>query len=137
MSAQTKQTCDKCRTGPLGGLRYVCLVCKNFHLCEECYERKCTKSNHRAFHPMQPIVPLNDLYKVLKNLEPSQIKNIYSCPYCGDEDLSISTLTEHCLEYHFTKSCNVRCPICVIQPRIQPNTRDALNKNALCRKAVC
>lgn len=104
--------CDKCATDPIEGFRYACLVCEDYDLCTECYQKKSTSEDHRAFHPMLPILAPDDLAKALKNLTPSQVK-IFSCPYCGDGDFAIGKLAAHCLEYHSYKGGKVRCPICV------------------------
>uniref|UniRef100_A0A8D8CBD4 E3 ubiquitin-protein ligase KCMF1 n=1 Tax=Culex pipiens TaxID=7175 RepID=A0A8D8CBD4_CULPI len=104
--------CDKCATDPIEGFRYACLVCEDYDLCTECYQKKSTSEDHRAFHPMLPILAPDDLAKALKNLTTSQVK-IFSCPYCGDGDLAIGKLAAHCLEYHSHKGGKVRCPICV------------------------
>ncbi|EDS42258.1 potassium channel modulatory factor 1 [Culex quinquefasciatus] len=104
--------CDKCDTESIEGFRYACLVCEDYDLCTECYQKKSTSGDHLAFHPMLPILAPGDLAKALKNLTPSQIK-IFSCPYCGDGDLAIGKLAAHCLEYHSYKGGKVRCPICV------------------------
>ncbi|XP_039611041.1 dystrotelin [Polypterus senegalus] len=43
--------CQVCRSGPIVGLRYQCLRCVNFNLCQSCYLTCRTDGRHRLSHP--------------------------------------------------------------------------------------
>lgn len=49
--------CDVCGISPIIGSRFMCLLCHNFDLCEQC---ECLSSRHPADHPLIKVkVPLN------------------------------------------------------------------------------
>ena len=49
------------------GIRYKCLICYDYDLCEKCHYRGFTTGNHRTDHPMQEIVSDRFLTMKIKN----------------------------------------------------------------------
>uniref|UniRef100_A0A5K4F2Q4 Calponin-homology (CH) domain-containing protein n=3 Tax=Schistosoma TaxID=6181 RepID=A0A5K4F2Q4_SCHMA len=45
--------CTVCHNQPLIGLRYRCLRCLNFDMCQQCFFAGRTSRNHKLTHPMQ------------------------------------------------------------------------------------
>ncbi|CAH8678134.1 unnamed protein product [Schistosoma rodhaini] len=45
--------CSVCHNQPLIGLRYRCLRCLNFDMCQQCFFAGRTSRNHKLTHPMQ------------------------------------------------------------------------------------
>ncbi|KAF8561127.1 hypothetical protein P879_07138 [Paragonimus westermani] len=45
--------CGVCQRQPLSGLRYRCLRCLNFDLCQQCFFSGRTARSHKLTHPMQ------------------------------------------------------------------------------------
>ncbi|CAH8870581.1 unnamed protein product [Trichobilharzia szidati] len=45
--------CSVCHNQPLVGLRYRCLRCLNFDMCQQCFFAGRTARNHKLTHPMQ------------------------------------------------------------------------------------
>ncbi|XP_033857249.3 dystrotelin isoform X2 [Acipenser ruthenus] len=44
--------CDICKAFPITGLRYRCLKCLNFHICQRCFLTSRTAKNHKNSHPV-------------------------------------------------------------------------------------
>ena len=49
--------CDGCQMNPIKGLRFKCLDCPDFDLCEECYNKEIHKH-----HKMKRITQLGKLH---------------------------------------------------------------------------
>ncbi|CAJ0919115.1 unnamed protein product, partial [Mesorhabditis belari] len=45
--------CNVCKMFPIVGLRYRCLHCFNFDICQNCFFSQRTSKNHKLRHPMQ------------------------------------------------------------------------------------
>uniref|UniRef100_A0A915HIN7 Protein detached n=1 Tax=Romanomermis culicivorax TaxID=13658 RepID=A0A915HIN7_ROMCU len=45
--------CNVCKMFPIIGLRYRCLKCFNFDMCQNCFFSQRTAKNHKVLHPMQ------------------------------------------------------------------------------------
>ncbi|KRY85779.1 Dystrophin [Trichinella pseudospiralis] len=45
--------CNVCKMFPVVGLRYRCLKCFNFDMCQNCFFAQRTAKNHKISHPMQ------------------------------------------------------------------------------------
>ncbi|KRZ62067.1 Dystrophin [Trichinella nativa] len=55
--------CNVCKMFPIVGLRYRCLKCFNFDMCQNCFFAQRTAKNHKISHPMQ------EYYKAAKSGE--------------------------------------------------------------------
>ena len=59
-SVHTKVVCDDCRTTPLRGIRWRCMFCVGFDLCDACHTAARTVKSHRPEHHMtlqMPVAP--------------------------------------------------------------------------------
>jgi len=65
-------TCDKCGTFPIVGIRYKCMDCPNFDLCEKCEESKYLEHEHNFLKIRKPLQNSGDIYKVI-DIDISQI----------------------------------------------------------------
>ena len=45
--------CSACRQRPMVGLRYQCLRCLGYNLCQDCFLHQLTSRRHKPSHPMQ------------------------------------------------------------------------------------
>ncbi|OWF34829.1 dystrophin-like [Mizuhopecten yessoensis] len=45
--------CNICKSCPIVGFRYKCLLCFNFDMCQNCFFTGRTKKNHKLKHPIQ------------------------------------------------------------------------------------
>ncbi|ESO11955.1 hypothetical protein HELRODRAFT_62222, partial [Helobdella robusta] len=66
--------CVICKIMPISGIRYRCLKCFNFDMCQNCFFAGSTTKNHKLNHPMQEYSSeatsgdeMRDLKVVLKN----------------------------------------------------------------------
>lgn len=50
-TAQHFVSCDNCQTNPVIGLRYKCLHCIHYNLCQNCFLCGCINKRHKAWHP--------------------------------------------------------------------------------------
>uniref|UniRef100_A0AC35U142 Dystrophin n=1 Tax=Rhabditophanes sp. KR3021 TaxID=114890 RepID=A0AC35U142_9BILA len=51
--AKHQSKCNVCKMFPIIGLRYRCLHCFNFDMCQNCFFSQRTAKNHKVIHPMQ------------------------------------------------------------------------------------
>uniref|UniRef100_A0A913HW11 Calponin-homology (CH) domain-containing protein n=1 Tax=Strongyloides stercoralis TaxID=6248 RepID=A0A913HW11_STRER len=51
--AKHQAKCNVCKMFPIIGLRYRCLHCFNFDMCQNCFFSQRTAKNHKLVHPMQ------------------------------------------------------------------------------------
>ncbi|GMT26480.1 hypothetical protein PFISCL1PPCAC_17777, partial [Pristionchus fissidentatus] len=51
--AKHQAKCNVCKMFPIVGLRYRCLRCFNFDMCQNCFFSQRTSKNHKLKHPMQ------------------------------------------------------------------------------------
>jgi len=65
-------TCDKCGTFPIVGIRYKCMECPNYDLCEKCEESKYLEHEHNFLKVRKPLQKTGDIYKVI-DIDISQI----------------------------------------------------------------
>ena len=51
--AKHQAKCNVCKMFPIVGLRYRCLRCFNFDICQNCFFSQRTAKSHKLTHPMQ------------------------------------------------------------------------------------
>lgn len=73
-AARHQAKCNSCKQYPIIGLRYRCLKCFNFDMCQTCFFAGRTTKNHKLSHPMHEycsatssIEDMRDFTKALKN----------------------------------------------------------------------
>ncbi|KAI1731518.1 EF hand domain-containing protein [Ditylenchus destructor] len=63
--AKHQAKCNACKMFPIVGMRYRCLRCFNFDICQNCFFSQRTAKNHKLTHPMQeyclPTNPKDDM----------------------------------------------------------------------------
>ncbi|XP_039432515.2 E3 ubiquitin-protein ligase Kcmf1-like isoform X1 [Culex pipiens pallens] len=104
--------CSSCKADPIVGVRMACLICKRYDLCGECHSKKRFSRKHRSYHPVQTILPPNEMERSLKDVHQDEIR-IFRCPCCGDDELNVRELIGHCGKYHASGHDLVHCPICI------------------------
>jgi len=52
-SARHQSKCNVCKSSPIIGLRYRCLKCLSFDMCQTCFFTGRVSKNHKLNHPMQ------------------------------------------------------------------------------------
>ncbi|CAJ0960470.1 unnamed protein product, partial [Mesorhabditis belari] len=85
--------CNVCKMFPIVGLRYRCLHCFNFDICQNCFFSQRTSKNHKLRHPMQEYsIPttsgedVRDFAQMLRNKLGRRRKTIGYLPVdVGDE----------------------------------------------------
>lgn len=86
--------CDICSPNvfvPLQGVRYKCLVCNNFDICEACENtiqvNKSSVSTHNYRHPTAKIVEPNDYKVYIRDIKKAETRNVihsnFSCDRCS------------------------------------------------------
>ncbi|XP_062698997.1 E3 ubiquitin-protein ligase KCMF1-like [Aedes albopictus] len=109
--------CDYCQEDNFTDIRYACLVCENYDLCETCFEGRHSNLLHKPYHPMQQILTEEEFSKRLDESESEEVYT-FRCPYCGDDGFTASNLIAHCGSYHYEGGHPVRCPICLVYQRV-------------------
>lgn len=129
-------SCDICTKSNFSGKRYKCLICYDFDQCETCHEQSINSTltlskpinpthNHVNTHPMQCILTKIDLemFYGVPNASVDYGEQIsFTCPYCGKNGFSESTLCDHLSNTHLNNLQNeslpteVVCPICAALP---------------------
>lgn len=91
---------------------FRCLLCADTAV----FENKPAFNLHPD-HPKQPLISDNHLLAKFgsKANDPDRTEeiNVYNCPYCDRQRLSISTLYDHLTLEHLDVPFSVRCPVCV------------------------
>lgn len=52
-SVKHESKCNICKSCPIVGFRYKCLLCFNFDMCQNCFFTGRTRKNHKLKHPIQ------------------------------------------------------------------------------------
>eukprot|EP00002_Diphylleia_rotans_P037085 TRINITY_DN8250_c0_g1_i1.p1 TRINITY_DN8250_c0_g1~~TRINITY_DN8250_c0_g1_i1.p1 ORF type:complete len:173 (+),score=15.08 TRINITY_DN8250_c0_g1_i1:131-649(+) len=106
-------TCDGCGVSAFEGIRYKCLTCHDYDLCEECYESENVTSQHSIDHPVQPIFTKADMERLAIDSSASAISVLmFTCPFCGGMDFQIVDLVDHIEQDHPDLGCQY-CPVCI------------------------
>ncbi|XP_065088535.1 uncharacterized protein LOC135711993 [Ochlerotatus camptorhynchus] len=107
--------CDACGVQNFAGIRYACLSCQDYDLCESCQQRTAFTKKHAPFHPMQAILTQYDFVQKHHSTAGSSTEfKIYRCPHCGNDGFSLTTLLAHVKALHAECNGKVRCPVCVM-----------------------
>ncbi|KAL9696672.1 hypothetical protein quinque_016251 [Culex quinquefasciatus] len=91
--------------------RFRCLLCPDTAV----FDNE-TSINLHSDHPKQPLISDELLLAQFgtKADEPEYNEiNVFNCPYCDRQRLSISTLYDHLTLEHLDVPFSVRCPVCV------------------------
>ena len=113
MSRHDDVSCDSCMEASFSGKRFKCLICYDYDLCANCFERGAMSGNHASDHPMQCLLAPNDLDLYYGSDGARHIQS-FTCPLCGSMGFSVSSLRDHVLADHaFDAAREVLCPICV------------------------
>uniref|UniRef100_A0A0A9XEC7 E3 ubiquitin-protein ligase KCMF1 n=2 Tax=Lygus hesperus TaxID=30085 RepID=A0A0A9XEC7_LYGHE len=115
MSRHEGVSCDHCKNNNIRGLRYKCLICYNFDLCQDCQLNSAEPGNHTKDHPMQCILTKND-EDLFFGGGIGGHQESYTCPYCGRLGLAEEQLEEHVNRDHTADELDqdVQCPICAV-----------------------
>lgn len=123
MSTHARVSCDVCNKSNFKGFRYKCLICYDFDLCSECYDKKLfddydeEETGHSNEHPMQCIMTNSDL-RLYLNVDPVLGNRIsvqsFTCPCCAEIGFSITELITHVNNLHPSdQDEEFLCPVCV------------------------
>lgn len=123
MSIHARVSCDVCNKANFKGFRYKCLICYDFDLCSECYDKKLfdefdeEETGHSNEHPMQCVMTNSDL-RLYLNVDPVTGNRVnaqsYICPCCAEMGFSITELITHVNNLHaLEQDEEFLCPVCV------------------------
>jgi len=111
-------SCDNCLQTNFEGIRFKCLICLDYDLCERCHTMGATTERHLSTHPMQCILTLSEtnmLYSGDGSID------AFTCPHCGQYGFKADELAQHVIAEHSSKRAPVICPICIVQTTNDPN----------------
>ncbi|XP_037708748.1 uncharacterized protein LOC119546503 [Drosophila subpulchrella] len=93
--------CKGCAKESFPGRCYRCLTCRQFDICEDCYNNDFTTGEHPFDHPVMCIFTAADveLYFAGEYIS-SDPPQSYRCPYCKSWGLNESTFLEHVSSMH-------------------------------------
>jgi len=128
MSRHESVSCDNCLQNNFEGIRYKCLICHDYDLCERCYSRGAATGNHRPDHPMQSILTHHDSNLYHRG---DSDPDCYTCPYCGQFGFKLSDLATHIATVHRGEVKDVLCPVCAVTSSTEPNRMFASSDDLL------
>merc|ERR1712048_123408 len=122
MSRHESVSCDNCLQTNFEGIRYKCLICYDYDLCEKCHSRGLTTGRHRSDHPMQCILTRLDA-DLFHRGESSggASQDAYTCPYCGQYGFKAHELVSHISSHHSNDTREEICPLCAVSSNTDPN----------------
>jgi len=120
MSRHESVSCDNCLQTNFEGIRYKCLICYDYDLCEKCHTRGLTTGRHRTDHPMQCILTRVDA-DLFHRGEGGPSQDAFTCPFCGEPGFKGHELGAHVNSQHGQESREVICPICAVSSSTDPN----------------
>lgn len=121
MSRHESVSCDNCLQTNFEGIRYKCLMCYDYDLCEKCHSRGFTTGRHRSDHPMQCILTRLDADLFHRGESSGGSQDAYTCPFCGQYGIKGHDLGSHITSQHSGDSREVICPICAVSANTDPN----------------
>merc|ERR1712168_156649 len=113
-------SCDNCLQTNFEGIRFKCLICFDYDLCERCHTNGATTQRHLSSHPMQCILTRSDTDMLYRG-EHSLIQDAFTCPHCGVYGFKAAELSQHVIDQHSNENQPVICPICTVMPSGDPN----------------
>jgi len=94
-------SCNHCMTEPIWGVRFACIDCENFDLCECCFDKNLRLENkfHDVYHNFRAVeVP------ILANGLPAHYEK--KCSYCFQKPiLGVCFSCSQCPNLHFCQNC--------------------------------
>uniref|UniRef100_A0A1A9VP22 RING-type E3 ubiquitin transferase n=1 Tax=Glossina austeni TaxID=7395 RepID=A0A1A9VP22_GLOAU len=109
MSRHEGVSCESCIKSNFNGRRYKCLICYDYDLCADCYEKGITTTHSDI-----------ELFFGCEMLNSEQPQS-FTCPYCKKMGLSDATSLEHVSAEHTETSLEVACFVCAGLPGGEPN----------------
>lgn len=112
-------SCDSCGKRDFKGFRYKCLECKDYDLCDLCFEKKKCSKSHSISHPMLLLQDPN-LQTALEPLVEAGLEKVHEicveqkivhdgvfCNGCKSENIQgIRFLCDYCLDYDLCFKCH-------------------------------
>lgn len=123
MSRHENVSCDLCLKSNFKGLRYKCLLCFDYDLCNKCYESTDTRTNrgHSKNHPMQVLITRHDFDVYYGGEITNGRVQSFTCPLCCVMGWSQQGLVDHVSSDHYETFMDVLCPICIAMNIREPN----------------
>jgi len=110
-------SCDNCLQTNFEGMRFKCLVCLDYDLCERCHTLGATTERHLTTHPMQCMLTSSET----SALYSGDGIDAFTCPHCGQYGYKSDELAQHVSTEHNNTRTPVICPICIVLTTNDPN----------------
>jgi len=111
-------SCDNCLQTNFEGIRFKCLICFDYDLCERCHTSGATTERHLTSHPMQCILTRSETSMLYSS---DGAMDAFTCPHCGQYGFKADELSQHVICEHSSENKTVICPICIVNPAGDPN----------------
>eukprot|EP00128_Syssomonas_multiformis_P001899 Colp12_sorted_trinity150504_noHs@9752 len=107
--------CDGCNTQNFAGMRWKCLHCPNYDLCDTCKQSSVTSLQHRIGHPMRPIEPPQACFEQEDENEYNTLDSDdpFACPWCGPCNFDEMELVHHISTSHEGERMMAPCSLCM------------------------